>query len=393
VTRRLRLGVVGLSRAFTLMLPTLAGHARVQLVACAEPRPEARARFRQDFPGSRAHADMAALCRDEAVEAIYVATPHQFHAADVIAACAAGRHCLVEKPMAVTLAECAAMIEAADRAGVQLVIGHSHGQDGPVLAARRLIAGGAQGRVRLITALTYTDFLCRPRRQEELDTARGGGVVFSQGAHQLDVVRLLGGGLLRSVRAQCFGWDPARPTEGAYTAFLQFEDGAAATLTYSGHGRYDTDELMGWVGELGQPRDPAAYGTARRALAAITDEEAAKARRAYGPETPPLAAPAPPAFHNQFGFLLASCERADLRLTAEGVMVHADDRRWLERAPLPAVPRGEVLDAFCAAVLDGVAPVQSGAWGMATLEACLAILDSARTGRDVTLRHQVAVPG
>ncbi len=393
MTRRLRLGVVGLSRAFTLMLPTLVGHRRVELVACADPRPEARARFIQDFPGSRAHADMAALCRDEAVEAIYVATPHQYHAADVIAASAAGKHCLVEKPMAITLADCAAMIEAADRAGVQLVIGHSHSQDGPVLAARRLIAAGAHGRVRLITALTYTDFLYRPRRAEELDTAQGGGVVFSQGAHQLDLVRLLGGGMVRSIRAQCFGWDAGRPTEGAYTAFLQFEDGATATLTYSGHGRYDSDELMGWVGELGQPRDAASYGAARQALAGIADEEVAKARRAYGPETPPLAPPAPPAFHNQFGFLLASCERADLRLTPSGVMVHADDRRWLEPAPLPEVPRGEVLDEFCAAVLDGIAPVRSGGWGMATLEACLAVLESSRTGRDVTLGHQIAVPG
>ncbi|WP_240791298.1 Gfo/Idh/MocA family protein [Roseomonas sp. AR75] len=390
MTRRLKLGVVGLSRAFTLMLPTLAWHQRVQLVACADPRPEARARFAQDFRGSRGYADAAALCADPEVEAVYIATPHQFHAADVLAACAAGLHCLVEKPMAVTLEDCAAMVEAAARAGVQLVIGHSHSQDGPVLAARRLIASGAHGRLRMMTALTFTDFLYRPRRPEELVTEQGGGVVFSQGAHQIDIVRLLGGGLLRSLRAQTFGFDPARPTEGAYAALLSFADGATATLTYSGHGRYDSDELMGWIGEMGQRRDPESYGTARRALAALTDETAAKARRAYGPDTPPLPNPAPPAFHNQFGFLLACCEGADLRLTAEGVLVHADDRRWLHKAPLPEVPRGEVLDEFCAAVLDGVAPLHTGAWGMATLEACLALLHSARTGQEVTLRHQVA---
>lgn len=389
MTRRLKLGVVGLSRAFTLMLPTLAGHHRVQLVACADPRPEARARFAQDVPGSRAYPDLAGLCDDAEVEAVYVATPHQFHAADVTRACAAGRHCLVEKPMAITLDQCATMVEAAARAGVQLVIGHSHSHDGPVLAGRRLIGSGVHGRVRLITALTYTDFLYRPRRPEELDTAQGGGVVFSQGAHQIDVVRLLGGGLLRSVRAQCFSWDPARPTEGAYAAFLQFEDGAAATLTYSGHGRYDTDELMGWVGETGRRRDPEEYGAARRLLAGIADEVAAKARRAYGPATPPLTPPKPPEFHNQFGFLLASCERADLRLTAEGIVIHDDERRWLEKTSLPHVPRAEVLDEFCAAVLDGVPPVHSGAWGMATLEACLALLQSARIGQDVMLRHQV----
>jgi phthalate 4,5-cis-dihydrodiol dehydrogenase len=381
--------VVGLGRAFMLMLPTLAGHRRVRLVAAADPRPEARARFAQDFPGSRTYPDAAALCADPEVEAVYIATPHQLHAADVAACVAAGRHVLVEKPMAVTLAECAAMAEAALRAGVHLIVGHSHSHDGPVLAARRMIAGGAHGRVRMISALTFTDFLYRPRRPEELDTAQGGGVVFSQGAHQVDVVRLLGGGKLRSVRAQCFAWDPARPTEGAYTAFLSFEDGAAATITYSGHGRFDSDELMGWIGETGKRRDPAEYGAARRALAGIADETAAKTRRAYGPDSPPLPPPSPPEFHNQFGFTLACCERADLRLTAGGVEVYAEDRRCTEHVPLPHVPRAEVLDELCAAVLDGVAPLHSGAWGMATLEACLALLDSARAGQEITLRHQV----
>jgi phthalate 4,5-cis-dihydrodiol dehydrogenase len=390
VTARLRLGVAGLGRAFMLMRPTLAWHPRLRLVACADPRAEARARFEQDFPGSRAYETTAAMCADAAIDAIYIATPHQFHAADVLAACAAGKHCLVEKPMAVTLDECAAMVEAAGKAGVHLLIGHSHGQDGPVKLAHRLIASGAFGAPRIITALAATDFLYRPRRPEELDTIKGGGVVFSQGAHQIDMVRLLGGGMLRSVRAQCFALDPARPTEGAYTAFVTFQNGAAATLTYSGHARYDSDELMGWIGEMGTRRNPDDHGAARRALAAIADETAAKDARGYGPNAPPLPPPAPPEFHNQFGFLLACCDHADLRLTAEGVVIHADDRRWLERAPLPAVPRGEVLDEFCAAVLDGASPLHTGAWGMATLEACLAVLDSARTGREVTLRHQVA---
>lgn len=382
--------MAGLGRAFMLMLPTLAGHRRVQLLACADPREDARARFQRDFPGSRAYPDTAAMCADPDLDAVYVATPHQFHAADAQAACAARKHALIEKPMAVTLDECAGMVAAARQAGVHLVIGHSHSHDGPILHARQLIASGAFGRLRMMTALTFTDFLYRPRRPEELVTEQGGGVVFSQGAHQLDIIRLLGGGMLRSLRAQTFAWDKARPTEGAYTALLTFEDGAAASLAYSGHGRYDTDELLGWIGETGRRRDPAEYGAARGALAATTDEAAAKTRRAYGPESPPLAPPAPPEFHNQFGFLLACCERADLRITAEGVMIHAEDRRWFEPTPLPHVPRAEVLDEFCAAALDGAAPLHSGAWGMATLEACLALLRSAREGREVTLRHQIA---
>ena len=77
----------------------------------------------------------------------------------------------------------------------------------------------------MITSLNFTDFLYRPRRPEELDTARGGGAVFNQAAHQVDVVRLLATGDVRSVRAATGNWDPARPTEGAYACLLQLEGG------------------------------------------------------------------------------------------------------------------------------------------------------------------------
>src|SRR6185295_342263 len=132
-----------------------------------------------------------------------------------------------------------------------------------------------------VTAATFTDFLYRPRRPEELDTAQGGGVVFSQATHQVDVVRRLAGAPVRSVRATTGRWDEARPTEGAYQAFLAFENEASAAITYSGYGRYDTDALMGWTGETGGARDPAAYAVARRRLETAPEAEL-KAARAYG---------------------------------------------------------------------------------------------------------------
>ncbi len=168
--------------------------------------------------------------------------------------------------MAITLAECDAMIEAARAAGVTLVIGHSHSFDAPVLRARELIASRRFGDVRMITAMNYTDFLYRPRRPEELDTRQGGGVVFSQGAHQVDVVRLLAGGQATSVRAHTGAWDRARPTEGAYAAQIAFANGAFASLTYNGYGHFDSDEFVDWIGELGHPKDRVALRRgARRA--------------------------------------------------------------------------------------------------------------------------------
>lgn len=389
--RRIRLGVAGLGRGFMLMLPTLQHHPLVELVAAADPRPEARAQFAHDF-NAVAYDSVDDMCADPRVEAVYVATPHQFHVAHVQAAARHGRHVMVEKPMALNLADCQAMIAACETAKTHLLVGHSHSFDAPVLAARTLVAEGDHGPLRMITAVNFTDFLYRPRRPEELDTAQGGGVVFSQGAHQIDVVRLLGGGRVRSIRATTGTWDPARPTEGAYNAHLTFESGASATLTYSGMAHFDTDEFCGWTGELGQQRDPAQYGTARAALARIASPEAEAAlknTRAYGLAAAPASQPGR---HNHFGLLLVSCDHADLRPQPDGVMIYGNAERRLHPLPPPTVPRAEVIDELHAAVVHNHAPLHSGAWGMATVEVCLALLTSAATGRDMTLHHQVGLP-
>ena len=281
--RKLRLGVAGLGRAFTVMLPTLTQDPRVALVAAADPRPEARQRFAAEFTAP-AYDTVEALCADPAVEAVYVATPHQYHARHAMLAAQHGKHLLVEKPLALSLDECAAIIAATDRAGVRLVAGHSHSFDAPVRRLRALIASGAFGRVRMINAFNYTDYLYRPRRPEELDTARGGGALFNQAAHQVDVARLIGGGRVASVRAATGAWDPARPTEGAYAALLTFADGAFASLVYSGYGHFDSDEFEGWIGEMGQAKTPYA-APARPRFASVAEEAAFKHARNYGGRT------------------------------------------------------------------------------------------------------------
>src|SRR5262249_48694884 len=92
----LRLGVIGLGGAFTLMLPTFAPHPLVKMVAASDPRPDARARFAAEFR-AKVYEDARALCADPAVQAVYVASPHQFHVDHVKLAAAFGKHVLVEK--------------------------------------------------------------------------------------------------------------------------------------------------------------------------------------------------------------------------------------------------------------------------------------------------------
>jgi phthalate 4,5-cis-dihydrodiol dehydrogenase len=386
--KRLKLGVAGLGRAFSLMRPTFLADRRVELVAAADPRAEARRRFELEFNG-KTFDSVEALCADPLVEVVYVATPHQFHAHHACVAAAHGRHVLVEKPMALTLEECRAMIDAARSSGVQLIVGPSHGFDAPIRRAREIIDSGAVGRVRMITAFNFTDYLYRPRRPEELDTARGGGAVFNQAAHQVDVVRLLGGGRVSRVRAHTGRWDEARPTEGAYAALLTFEDGAFASIVYSGYAHFDSDEFVGWVGEMGRTKDPARYGEARRVLATSPDEARLKSSRNYGNRDD--ASPIGQALHEHFGVVIVSCDRADLRPLPHGVMIHGDRAQRLDSLPTPVVPRAEVIDELYDAVVDGRPPVHSGEWAMATLEVCLAILRSARDGTEISLETQAGL--
>src|SRR5437868_10689256 len=292
------IGVAGLGRAFSLMPPTFAADKRVSLVAAADPRAEARKQFTVDF-GARACESLAELCADPKVDVVYIATPHQLHAEHARLAFSAGKHALVEKPMALTLDECRAMVDAARAARKHLIVGHSHSFDAPIALTRKLIEGGAHGRLRMITALNFTDFLYRPRRPEELDTARGGGAVYNQAAHHVDIARLLTGKRVKSVRALTGAWDPARPTDGAYSGLLSFAGGAFASLTHSGYAHFDSDEFTGWIGEGGQRKDPNAYGAARKLLAG--DELALKNARNYGGTQ--HAKPPPALQHQHFGVL------------------------------------------------------------------------------------------
>ncbi|MFM0323455.1 Gfo/Idh/MocA family protein [Caballeronia glebae] len=383
---KIRLGIAGLGRAFSLMLPTFLADTRVQLVAACDPRETARTQFEADFDAP-AYPDIDALARRPDIDAIYIASPHQFHAAHTRIAASHGKHVLVEKPMALSLAECDDMIDACRDANVYLIVGHCHSFDTPYLRTRELIASGAFGDVKMIHALNYTDYLYRPRRPEELKTEEGGGAVFSQAAHQVDIVRMLAGSRATRIRAAVGNWDAARPTEGAYTATLWFENGAFATLSYNGYAHFDSDEWTGWIGEMGQTRSADEYGAARRRLSHVAsgEEEARlKAAGTYGGNAYTPASKAPVVRrHQHFGPLIVSCERGDLRPMADGIVVYGNERRECIELEAPAVPRAEVIDELIAAVHGDVAPLHDGAWARGTLEICLAILRSSAQQRDV----------
>ena len=166
-----------------------------------------------------------------------------------------------------------------------------------------------------------------------------------------------------------------------------FDDEIFASCTYSGYAHFDSDAFLGFIGEMGLPKDPSRYGAMRKALRGASnaeDEAALKAARNYGGSgyVPP-ADPPPDRRHQHFGSIIVSCERADLRPVPDGVMIYDDETVRLDPVPVPAIPRAEVIDEFYGAVVEGKPPLHDGAWSRATLEVCLAIRELvAGSGRD-----------
>jgi phthalate 4,5-cis-dihydrodiol dehydrogenase len=381
------LGIAGLGMAGAVMVHAAAAHPDFVLKAGADPHQGPREAFARDH-NARAYADVQMLVRDPAISVIYVATPHQYHAEHAVLAAEHGKHIILEKPMALTLADCDAIIAAVERHKVHLIVGHTHAFDPAVRLMRDIIARGELGKLGLIHSFNYTNFLYRPRRPEELDTAQGGGILFNQVPHQIDTARLLAGGLVRSVRASTTILDPSRPTEASCAALLQFANGATASLVYSGYDHFDSDEWHFGIAERGSPKQ-IAHGGARRSLAKATDEAKARTETfAYGAAKGDL-----PPHQPHFGVTIVTCAEGDMRASADGITIY--DRDGMRQVSIPrggSMPgRREVLDDMRVAIRSGSPPVHNGRWGKANVEVALAMLVSSREGRDVALEHQVEI--
>ena len=384
---RLRLGIVGMGTASRQLLPAVDKQPEIQVTAICDPLPAARQSMAAQY-GARPVAELAELLAGDLVDAVYVATPTDLHAAQVIAAAEAGKHVLCEKPMATTLDEAQAMIDAAKRAGVVFQVGHSHSYDEPYRAMREVIASGELGKPRLLHNMYYSDWVYRPRRPEELDATLGGGITFRQGAHQFDILRLLGGGRVKSVRAQTFDWDPTRHVIGAHSVFLTFEDGTVATAIYNGYGAFMSSEITYGAGEVGCPQT-VAPGSSRAAIHAASPaaEAQAKVRRAGA------AAEAEPAPNQPFfGWTIASCEGGDIRQSATGLFIYTERGREERPLRLDRSTREPVVEEFLAVIAGKRAPLHNGEWARANLEICVATIESGATGKEIFLKHQTGLP-
>jgi predicted dehydrogenase len=334
---------------------------------------------------ARAYESLDELLDDEAVDVVHVTSPNHLHAPQSKAVLAAGRHIVCEKPLAMTAAESAELVEAATGAGVVNAVNfnirfypiHQHLRDA--------IAGGELGEIRFITGHYLQDWLLLDTDWNwRLEPDKGGALraVGDIGSHWLDLVTFLSGQPVISVMADMATFIPVRQrptgpvetfstkrsadtvalqmgTEDVASILLRFAEGALGAVSVSqiSPGRKNSlqweidgsvaaaawdsempDHL--WLGHRDRPneillRNPALMSRAGRAAAALpaghvegfADTFAALFRAVYGDVAAPLRADRPP--------YATFADGHDEMLVGEAVALSAREGRWVEVDRLP----------------------------------------------------------
>lgn len=398
--KQLKMGMIGIGVGGAEMLLLMELAPEIDLMAGADINPVTRQRFKERYPNAKVYDSAEALCQDPEIEAVWISSPNRFHAEHTILAAEHGKHVVVEKPMALTIEQAEGMVKAADRNAVKLMAGHTRAYTHPIRAMRKIILSGKLGKLCAINLLAYTDWMLRPRSAEELDPAQGGGIPYRQGPHQIDTIRVLGGGRLRSVRAMTGKWMPERPIPGYYAGFMEFEDGTPVTLVHNGYGYFLGAELVPWGTSKQRYTMDDRVRIRKEMQQGIRDEEADKQDLRIGGEAEQRefrTVADKPWVPEDLGLLVVSCERGDIRHSAHGLYVYDDEGLHdidltANRHMGGAGQRRAELEELYDAIVLGKPLYHDGVWGMATLEACLALMESAKEHREIQLTHQVPVP-
>jgi len=347
-SQRLRVGLVGIGNvALNFHLPAYqALPDRFEIVAVADPAPERLelGRTAAGLAPGRVHLDAAELLGRDDVDLIDVCTPQHLHRDLVVAAARAGKHILCEKPISAVPADGAAMMQAANEAGIVLGVVHNYLFFPEIIALRRLIEAGDLGEIRTVS-IDMLGVVDSPGAagylpQWRKDPAASGGGVLMDMLHGVYLAEHLLGSAIDAVSARIDSAGNGAVVEGL--ALCQLEAGPGTGLVNVGWG----------LGRGGI----AVSGTRGRAIAHY---------RADG--TMPW----------------APFER--LTVTT------ADDTRTLEVAagedlvPLVVASMRDTVADFADAIAEGRAPAGDGATALRILEATIAAYTSAALRATVDL--------
>ncbi len=380
MSQPLKVGLVGAGGIANSHLPAyLEYRDRVQVTAVCDIIEDAASAFAARVNADAVYTDLDAMLREADIDAVDLCHRHDLHAPHAIAAAEAGKHVIVEKPMANSVRDCRDMVEAADRSGVTLMVAQHLRYMRAAAAAKRLIDEGKLGEIEAVrTHMVAGGYGRMDRRGHWMGDPRyaGGGVMMTTQVHHIDLLRYYVGDVKR-VYGICKTLQPHRPAgaEDLVAATLEFENGAVghvfAKSSLSREGRSYC--LMGTEGTL--------YAE----LAVESDET-----------------PTP-----HFGTLMVSLKSpekeqeylsnvADMRRFIRGDVKRRNEFiQKLEPVFEPLSTEGTGLrtaNGFVNEILHweeccrtGAAPISSGRDNVNTIEVIMGIYESSRTGMPVDL--------
>lgn len=231
-----RVGVIGYGGAFNMgktHLESLRKNEGFIPSAVCDLDPKRVEAARADFPGIGVYTDPAKMFREADLDLVIIITPHNSHAKLTLQALKAGIGVVVEKPMAITTAEVAAMVDTAKRKKLFLSTFHNRRWDGDFMALKKIVAEGSIGRIFRIEA-GFNGYRKQGNWWRSVKAVSGGNV-YDWGAHFTDWIL----GIMPQKIATVTGYMVKNPAFKEYDnedhseVHVRFADGAWSTLTIS----------------------------------------------------------------------------------------------------------------------------------------------------------------
>jgi scyllo-inositol 2-dehydrogenase (NADP+) len=244
-------GVIGYGGAFNMGLAHLNEMKKAGMTPAAvcEIDPERLKVATRDFPGIETYSNAAEMLKKSKVQLLAIITPHNTHAKLALQCLKAGRHVVCEKPLAITTAECDAMIAAAKKSGVVLSTYHNRHWDGCILEAVKRIRAGVIGEVVRIEA--HMGGWGQPRDWWRSSKAISGGILYDWGVHLLEYslqivdadIAEVTGFSKNGFWAGKTRWKKDTNEDEGY-AVIRFKSGAWSTLSISA---IESKPKQGWL--------------------------------------------------------------------------------------------------------------------------------------------------
>jgi len=241
-------GVIGCGGAASIgHLPWYQANPDVKIVAVADVEEERAKSFRDGFGAETYFSDYNKLLARDDIEAVSICTPPWLHCEQCVKAAEAGKHVLVEKPMARTVKECDEMIEACRRNRVKLMVGFMKRFNPAFQLVKKYVDDGTVGKAFYLDA--HWEMYVPPGSREWrlFDPRVGGGIFQDHGSHYIDLFRWWASSEVDSVFGETLKLVEDRAWEDHVVALLRFRNGALGVIETSKDTRVGKMMEYGWV--------------------------------------------------------------------------------------------------------------------------------------------------